>query len=133
FAPQDAPESAKVALVNDAFVRKYLAGADPVGQRFRRGNDNTWYTIAGVIGDMRRQMLTKAPIPEVVWPHAQRTWGMNLVVRSEGTRLGRNRGQSTAPRRHGARDHPRRRPLGGHHGYLHTGAPARRTGLAAAF
>src|SRR4030095_16955803 len=87
FAPQDAPESAKVALVNDAFVRKYLAGADPVGQRFRRGNDNTWYTIAGVIGDMRRQMLTKAPIPEVVWPHAQRTWGMNLVVRTAGNPL----------------------------------------------
>jgi len=87
FGPQDGPNATKVVLVNDAFVRAFLPGADPVGQVFHRGNDTTGYTIVGVIGNMRRQEITLEPIPEVFWPHTQRPWGMNLVVRTSGDPL----------------------------------------------
>jgi putative ABC transport system permease protein len=87
FGPQDGPNSAKVVLVNEAFARAFLPSVDPVGQVFHRGNDSTGYTIAGVTGNMRRQEITSEPIPEVFWPHTQRPWGMNLMVRTSGDPL----------------------------------------------
>jgi len=87
FQPRDSSDSPKVVMVNDAFVKQFLGGEEPIGKRFRRGGDPAWYTIVGVIGDMRRQTLTKAPVPEVLWPHSQRPWGMGLVVRAPGDPL----------------------------------------------
>jgi len=82
FSPADGPDSPQVALVNDAFVRAFLPGADPLGAVFRRAGDATPYTIVGVVGDTRRQDIAADPIPEVLWPHTQRPWGLNLAVRT---------------------------------------------------
>ena len=84
FTSQDGPGRTKVAIVNHAFASAFLPGEDAIGQVFRRGSDTTSYTIVGVIGDMRRQDLTKEAIPEVFWPHSQRPWGMSLVIRASG-------------------------------------------------
>ena len=87
FSPGDGPNAPKVALVNEAFVRSFLPERDPVGKVFRRGNDPTGYTIVGVIGDTRRQDIATEAIPEVLWPHTQRPWGMNLAIRTSGDPL----------------------------------------------
>ena len=84
FSAQDGPAATRVAIVNDAFVRAFLPGENPVGKIFRRSSDLTGYTIVGVIGDTRRRDLTKEAIPEVFWPHSQRPWGMNLAIRATG-------------------------------------------------
>ena len=84
FSPQDGPDTARVAIVNQAFARAFLRGANPIGRIFRRGSDTTGYTIVGVIGDTRRQDLTREAIPEVLWPHSQRPWGMSLAIRTAG-------------------------------------------------
>jgi predicted permease len=39
FDERDAPASTRVAVVNDAFVRRYLPGSDPIGRRFGIGGD----------------------------------------------------------------------------------------------
>jgi len=39
FDERDTPASARVAVVNDAFVRRYLAGTEPIGRRFGIGGD----------------------------------------------------------------------------------------------
>jgi putative ABC transport system permease protein len=84
FSPQDGPNAAKVAIVNNAFARAFVPDENPVGKVFHRGSDTTVYTIVGVIGDTRRQDLTREAIPEVFWPHSQRPWGMNLAIRATG-------------------------------------------------
>jgi predicted permease len=84
FSDADSADAPKAALVNQAFVDTYLRGADPIGRQFRRDTDRTAYTIVGVIGNTRRQNITSDPIPEVLWPHAQRPWGMALAVRTHG-------------------------------------------------
>jgi predicted permease len=84
FSEVDSAEAPKVAMVNQAFVDTYLRGMDPIGQQFRRDFDRTAYTIVGVIGNTRRRNITSDPIPEVLWPHAQRPWGMALAVRTHG-------------------------------------------------
>jgi ABC-type antimicrobial peptide transport system permease subunit len=73
--------------VNQAFVRAFLSDADPVGAVFHRSGDPTDYTIVGVIGDTRRQDITTEPVPEVLWPHTQRPWGMSLAIRTSGDPL----------------------------------------------
>lgn len=84
FGPPDGPDAPKTAMVNAAFVHAFLPDGDPIGQMFRRAGDPTPYTIVGVFGDMRRQEITREPIPEVLWPHTQRPWGMSLAVRTLG-------------------------------------------------
>ena len=84
FSVLDGPNGTRVAIVNDAFARAFLPGENPIGKVFRRGSDKTGYTIVGVIGDTRRQDLTREAVPEVFWPHSQRPWGMSLAIRASG-------------------------------------------------
>jgi predicted permease len=87
FSPQDTAAAPRVVLVNNAFSRALLQEQDPIGKVFHRGGDPTGYTIVGVVGDMRRKNITTEPIPEVLWPHTQRPWGMNLAIRTAGDPL----------------------------------------------
>jgi putative ABC transport system permease protein len=63
-----------VAIINDAMATRLWPGRDPVGQRFKLGAANAggpWFTVVGVVGDMRRQGLENEPIPQMFEPLAQ--------------------------------------------------------------
>jgi putative ABC transport system permease protein len=57
FADRDTPTSPKVAIVSEAFVKKYLKGQNPVGQSFQIvepvGEPRSFYTIIGVARDTK--------------------------------------------------------------------------------
>jgi predicted permease len=65
---RDAPE---VAIVNEAFVRRYLAGRDAVGQRYGGGTPRI--EIVGVVQDARTNTVREAPVPTAFHPLAQST------------------------------------------------------------
>ena len=67
------PDAPKVAIINDAMARRLWGERDPVGKRFAFGTDGAavWFTVVGVVGDMRRQGLEIAPIPQMFEPIAQ--------------------------------------------------------------
>ena len=49
-------------------------GSDPVGRRFKLGprdSDGPWYTVVGVVGDMRRQGLERDALPQMFVSLAQ--------------------------------------------------------------
>src|SRR5437667_5650933 len=74
FSKADKPDSPRVAIISDAMARRLWPGRDPVGKRFRLGpgdSDRPWFTVVGVVGDMRRQGLEKEPIPQMFEPLAQ--------------------------------------------------------------
>ena len=71
FAGEDAKETPGVAIVNEAFARKYFAAKDPLGQHFRRGADRPWIQIVGVVKDLRRDGLTASMDPQVYLAAAQ--------------------------------------------------------------
>lgn len=51
FTAQDSATSPMVALVDDAFVRRYFEGQNPIGQRIDIGNGTDGsYEIVGVVG-----------------------------------------------------------------------------------
>jgi putative ABC transport system permease protein len=74
FSAEDGPDSARVAIINDVMAARLWPGRDPVGQRFKLGPGNSggpWFTVVGVVGDMRRQGLENEPIPQMFEPLAQ--------------------------------------------------------------
>ena len=74
FSAEDGPDSPRVAIINDAMARRLWPGRDPVGKRFKLGPEDSgrpWFTVVGVVGDMRRQGLESEPIPQMFEPLAQ--------------------------------------------------------------
>jgi len=68
FTGQDTG-SPRVAIVNDTMARRYWPGRDPIGKRFGNGRD--WYTIVGVVGDVKHMSLTRDADPEFFEPYRQ--------------------------------------------------------------
>lgn len=93
FTDADRP-SGQVAVVNEAFADRYLAGAAPVGQRIRIGpaNDRSGpLEVVGVVGNTRNRGVRDLSSPEIFIPrHLQPTNNqLFLLVRghSDAARL----------------------------------------------
>ena len=74
FSIGDGPDAPPVAIINDAMARRSWPGRDPVGRRFKlapRDSDRPWYTVVGVVPDMRRQGLEREPVPQIFESLAQ--------------------------------------------------------------
>jgi predicted permease len=75
FDDRDTANSPKVAIVNQAFVRKILKGADPMGKRFRiheaPGKPRPLYEIVGVTGDNKFQDMHEEYLPFMYFPAPQ--------------------------------------------------------------
>ena len=66
----DVAADAPVVVVNEAFVRRYLAGREPIGVRLSMGGDR-WLSVVGVVKDVKLQSLDETTPPLVY-----RTYGM---------------------------------------------------------
>src|SRR6185436_8814958 len=74
FSIADGSDAPLVAIINEAMARRSWPGRDPVGRRFKLGSrdsDRPWYTVVGVVGDMRRQGLEREPVAQMFEPLAQ--------------------------------------------------------------
>lgn len=74
FSDGDTMSAAPVAIVNDAFVKKFIRAANPIGVRIRiagwNGTTAHWAAIVGVVGDERERLL-RPPDPMIYSPIAQ--------------------------------------------------------------
>jgi putative ABC transport system permease protein len=74
--PTDAGGQPPVAVVNEAFVRAFFGGHDPLGKRVTFGQpDSTavYREIVGVVGDVHHDGLAAGAKPEIYVPAAQLT------------------------------------------------------------
>jgi putative ABC transport system permease protein len=75
-------------LINESFARRKFHGQDPIGQRVHVGRtDLPWYTIVGVVGDVKQTSLAVSQADAVYITPSQ--WyfadpAMSLVVRTRG-------------------------------------------------
>jgi putative ABC transport system permease protein len=68
----DVPNAAPVVVVNQALVRRYFAGENPIGKRVKTGpNDQPWRTIVGIAGDVKTSGLTSQAEPTIYSPYRQ--------------------------------------------------------------
>jgi predicted permease len=68
----DAAGNAPVAVVNEAFVRKYLPGRSAIGARVNATGDE-WLTIVGVVATSKYDDYTEAPRPMVFRVYSARS------------------------------------------------------------
>jgi predicted permease len=81
FDEGDRAGAPEVAIVDDAFARRYFGDTDPVGRRIRNlrndafiyGIDN-WLTIVGVVGAVKQRGYMQPVNPTVYVAAAQRPW-----------------------------------------------------------
>jgi predicted permease len=89
LAQTDGTDAPKAALVNETMARTYWPGMDPVGRRFKRGAadaNSPWWTVVGVVGDMRQGGMDIAVRPESYFPFEQADFfsPRSLAVRTTG-------------------------------------------------
>ena len=87
FTDTDSAEAPGVIIINQAMAKKYWPGEDALGKRINFGDADPqtikWFTIVGIVGDLRHRGLDEDPRPEFYMPHPQRPYrGMILAVRS---------------------------------------------------
>jgi putative ABC transport system permease protein len=84
FEDSDTAEAPSVVIVNQTFAKKYWPNEEAVGKRISfEGTNPKWFTVIGVVADMRHRGLDVDPVPEQYLPHPQRAYReMILVVRS---------------------------------------------------
>ena len=86
FSIGDGPDAPRVAIINDALARRAWRSRDPIGGRFKLGprdSDGPWYTVVGVVGDMRRQAPEREPVLQIFEPLAQNPpRGVDLFIRT---------------------------------------------------
>jgi predicted permease len=80
FSERDTPATPHVVIVNEAFVKHFLAGEDPIGRSLVTGMAQIRSEIVGVVGDIRATDLNTAPLPEYYLPALQRPEGFTSVV-----------------------------------------------------
>lgn len=95
FTPAEAESEARVAVISQAFARKYFAAGDPIGQTFKIRAFDEWpqaphdayFQIVGIARDVRNATLQNPITPEAYIPIPY-TWtdsgglALSLIVES---------------------------------------------------
>ena len=91
FGPEDRPGTPDVVLINRAMAERYWPGEDAVGKRFTfssKPTEKDWYTVVGVVGDVKDFPYSPATEPAFYWGLTQEpTPETILAVRSNADPL----------------------------------------------
>src|SRR6185437_17156087 len=74
LSPSDGADAGKVVVINQSMARTYWPGKDPLGRRFKRGYleaHTPWWTVVGVVADMRQGGMDLPVRPEAYFPFEQ--------------------------------------------------------------
>jgi predicted permease len=84
IAESDTPETQHIALVNETFVKRYLANTNPLGHQLGEGKHRT--TIVGVVGDSKYNGVDEKPRPMAYYAQMQEAslGTMHIEVRASG-------------------------------------------------
>jgi putative ABC transport system permease protein len=82
----DSAAAPRVAVISESFANRRFRAGDPIGQRFTFGpDDGRWFTIVGVVGDVKQASLALTDQDAVYVSPTQWHWAdkvMSLVIRS---------------------------------------------------
>lgn len=90
FTARDTENSPRVAVINEAAVKKFFPKEDPLGRRFGTSpEESSRFEIVGVVRDAKYNSVRDAAPPTVYFFHAQRPLGaVTFEVRTVGEPAG---------------------------------------------
>jgi putative ABC transport system permease protein len=86
--PGDTASAPQSAVISESLARSQFPHKDPIGQRLKVGPPNRpWYTIVGVVGDIKQSSLATSD-PAAVYLSTRQTWfadeTLSFVIRTGG-------------------------------------------------
>jgi putative ABC transport system permease protein len=88
FTEQDRGGAPKAAVISESCARAQFPDRDAIGRHVQfggRSEKQDWYTIVGIVGDIRQSGLDSAPGQQMYTALAQESsFGYNLVARTSG-------------------------------------------------
>jgi len=92
FSDRDTADAPRAAVISQSAARTVWPGEDPLGKRISeadRPKATDWYTIVGVVSDVRQWSLAKTPSPALYFPYRQSPHAgwlpqMTFVARTAG-------------------------------------------------
>lgn len=88
LSDRDRADAPTVTVINEAMAEAFFPAEDPIGRRFTfgtpaPGEKTNWITVVGVVGNMHRQGLETAAIPQMFgWRDQFPNNRMDIVVRT---------------------------------------------------
>ncbi len=84
FDERDTRGEPGTVIIDEAMARRFWPDQDPIGRRMRRGDDDQWRTIIGIISDAKQFSPEKEPPIAVYYPSEQiNARSMFLVIRTD--------------------------------------------------
>jgi putative ABC transport system permease protein len=88
FGRQDDRNAPPVVIINQSMARQFWPDEDPIGERIRFGEpDAPWYSIVGIVGDIKHMGLEAQEGAAFYQPYAQKQFNflrwLTLVVRTD--------------------------------------------------
>src|SRR5262249_55507332 len=77
FTERDTPDAPGVVILNETLARRHWPSEDPIGKRVTLDDprDNSrapqWFTVVGVVKDVKQNSWTDAPLNEIYLPFQQ--------------------------------------------------------------
>jgi predicted permease len=86
FDARDGEQALKVLIVNHTLARTYWPGESALGKRLKAGSQD-WFTIVGVVGDVKNAGIDKPPGTELYLPYRQTNFGIRtpyVAIKTSG-------------------------------------------------
>jgi putative ABC transport system permease protein len=85
---QDSEGAPQAALISESLARRHFGNRNPVGSRLHVGpRDRPWYTVVGVVGDVKQTALS-IDQEDAVYLSTRQTWfaddTLSFVIRARG-------------------------------------------------
>jgi putative ABC transport system permease protein len=84
----DVAAAPRAVVINESYAKRRFPKGDAIGQRLHFGpDDGQWYTVVGIVGDVRQSSLSLGDENAIYLTPSQWHWGdqlMSLVVRAHG-------------------------------------------------
>ena len=83
FGPADRMGDLPVVVVDESAIRRVFDGQDPIDRRIRLGDDDTWWTVVGVVPDLLTRPLDPEALPGGVYVPLRQSpsTALSLMVR----------------------------------------------------
>lgn len=87
FDARDGANGNKAAIINLTMARAFYGSQSPIGRRIREDRNMPWYTIVGVVADVKNGGIDKPTGTELYFPYSQLDGGIRslyLVIKTGG-------------------------------------------------
>ncbi len=86
FTVGDGADAPRVCIISQTFATRFFAGEKPLGRRLQMGGE--WFSIVGVVGEVRHASLDAELTPHVYFPFGQdKQFNPRIVLRTQNDPL----------------------------------------------